>query len=168
MDLCCLLFNTLSRLVITFLPRSKGVILLLSTLWWMRWMGKTTSYSGGQGHAQYNFNPIICLWLGLCSLPVSCLTWSDRALESRLGVQTLVPLLTSVWLFGSPWTAVVKAPVSFTISWNLLKLISIELVMQFNHLILCHPFSFCFHYLPVLGSFLTCQLFISGSQDVEV
>ena len=27
----------------------------------------------------------------------------------------------------------------FTISWNLLKLMSIESVMSFNHLILCHP-----------------------------
>ena len=29
---------------------------------------------------------------------------------------------------------------SFTISWSLLKLTSIELVMPSNHLILCHPF----------------------------
>ena len=28
---------------------------------------------------------------------------------------------------------------SFTISWNLLKLMSIESVMPYNHLILCHP-----------------------------
>ena len=32
-----------------------------------------------------------------------------------------------------------RLPLSFTISWSLLKLMSIELVMPFNHLILCHP-----------------------------
>ena len=29
---------------------------------------------------------------------------------------------------------------SFTISWSLIKLMSIELVMPSNHLVLCHPF----------------------------
>ena len=38
-----------------------------------------------------------------------------------------------------PWTASRQASLLFTISWSLLKLMSIELVMPFNHLILCHP-----------------------------
>ena len=40
----------------------------------------------------------------------------------------------------TPWTAVRWASLSFTISWSLLKLMSVELVMPSNHLILCHPF----------------------------
>ena len=32
-----------------------------------------------------------------------------------------------------------QAPLSSTISWGLLKLMSIESLMLFNHLILCHP-----------------------------
>ena len=39
----------------------------------------------------------------------------------------------------TPWTAACQASLSFIISWNLLKLMSIELVMPLNHLILCHP-----------------------------
>ena len=39
----------------------------------------------------------------------------------------------------TPWTAAHKAPLSFTVSQNLLKFIFIELVMLCNHLILCHP-----------------------------
>ena len=39
----------------------------------------------------------------------------------------------------NPWTAACQASLSFTISQNLLKLISIELVMPSNHLILCCP-----------------------------
>ena len=37
------------------------------------------------------------------------------------------------------WTATCQASLSITNSWSLLKLISIELVMPSNHLILCHP-----------------------------
>ena len=37
------------------------------------------------------------------------------------------------------WTAACQASLSFIVSWNLLKLTSIESVMPSNHLILCHP-----------------------------
>ena len=40
---------------------------------------------------------------------------------------------------ATPWTAACRACLSITNSWSLLKLISIESVMPFNHLILCHP-----------------------------
>ena len=39
----------------------------------------------------------------------------------------------------TPWTAACQASLSFTISRSLLKLMSIELVMPFNHLKLCCP-----------------------------
>ena len=39
----------------------------------------------------------------------------------------------------APGTAARHASLSFTISWSLLKLMSIELVMPSNHLILCRP-----------------------------
>ena len=42
-------------------------------------------------------------------------------------------------LFSTPWTAAHQASLSFTISQRLLSLMSIELVMPSNHLILCHP-----------------------------
>ena len=41
--------------------------------------------------------------------------------------------------FVTPWTAACQASLSFTISWSLLKLISIELVIPSSHLILCCP-----------------------------
>ena len=43
-----------------------------------------------------------------------------------------------VQLFVTPWTAAYQDFLTFTISWSLLKLMSIELVMPSNHLILCH------------------------------
>ena len=41
--------------------------------------------------------------------------------------------------FATPWTIALQACLSITNSWNLLKLMSIELVMPSNHLILCPP-----------------------------
>ena len=40
---------------------------------------------------------------------------------------------------ATPWTAACQVSLSFTISQSLPKLMSIELVMPSNHLILCHP-----------------------------
>ena len=50
-----------------------------------------------------------------------------------------VQLLSCVLFFVTPWTAASLASQSITNSWSLLKLMSIELVMPSNHLILCHP-----------------------------
>ena len=48
-----------------------------------------------------------------------------------------VQLLSHVQLFAAPWTVAFQASLFITNSWSLLKLISIESVMQSNHLILC-------------------------------
>ena len=40
----------------------------------------------------------------------------------------------------TPWTVAHQASLSFSISWRLLRFLSIESVMLSNHLILCHPF----------------------------
>ena len=50
-----------------------------------------------------------------------------------------VQSLSHVQVFAIPWTAALQASLSFTNSWSLLKLMSIESVMSSNHLILCRP-----------------------------
>ena len=50
-----------------------------------------------------------------------------------------VHLLSPVRLFMTSWTAAHQASLSFTICQSLLKLMSIELVIPYNHLILCCP-----------------------------
>ena len=50
-----------------------------------------------------------------------------------------VQSLSRVWLFATPWTAARQAFLSITNSWSLRRLMSIELVIPSNHLILCHP-----------------------------
>ena len=47
--------------------------------------------------------------------------------------------LSHVWLFATPRTAACQASLSITNSRSLLNIMSIESVMPFNHLILCHP-----------------------------
>ena len=49
-----------------------------------------------------------------------------------------VQSLGHVQLFATPWSAARQASLFITSSWSLLKLMSIELVMPSNHLILCH------------------------------
>ena len=51
----------------------------------------------------------------------------------------VICLLSRVQLFVTPWTAARQASLSFIVSQGLLKLMSIESEMPFNHLILCHP-----------------------------
>ena len=50
-----------------------------------------------------------------------------------------VQSLSCVWLLASSWTVAHQTSLSITISWSLLKLMSIELVMPSSHLILCRP-----------------------------
>ena len=50
-----------------------------------------------------------------------------------------VQSLSRVGLFVTPWITAHQASLSITKTQNLTKLMSIELVMPSNHLILCHP-----------------------------
>ena len=60
-------------------------------------------------------------------------------MKSTSVMPVIVQSLSPVWLFVTPWAAAHQAPLSSTISWSLLKFMSIESVMPFNHLILWHP-----------------------------
>ena len=58
---------------------------------------------------------------------------------SLVTTELLLQLLSHVRLFATQWTAAHQVSLSFTISWSLLKLMSIVLMMLSNHLILCCP-----------------------------
>ena len=68
-------------------------------------------------------------------LKCECLTARKLQLKWAQSVQSL----SCVQLFATPWTAAHQASRSITNSWNLLKLMSIELVTPSNYLILCRP-----------------------------
>ena len=92
------------------------------------------------------------IWEGerSCNIPrgwTSSLRCSDSSLQVDILLSgfcillcfSWVQFLSHVWLFATPWTAAHQASLSITNSQSLLRLMSIESVMPFNHLILCRP-----------------------------
>ena len=69
-------------------------------------------------------------------------------------VVVVFQLLTCVQLFATPWTAARQASLS-TISWSLLRLMSIESAMPSNHLTLCHPLLLLPSVFPSIRVFLS-------------
>ena len=80
--------------------------------------------------------------------------------------EVVIQSLSRVQLFVIPWTAAHQASLSITISQSLLKLMSIELVMPPNHLVLCHPLSSCLKYFPASVSSPMSWLFPSCGQSI--
>ena len=68
-----------------------------------------------------------------------------------------VQLLSCVQLFVTPWTAAHHASLSITNSQSSFKLMSVESLMQSNHLILCHPL------LPLPSIFPSIRVFSDES-----
>ena len=92
----------------------------------------------------------------------------SKMLSKRQIFLVSVQSLSHVQLFVTKWTAARQASPSITNSWSLLRLMSIELVMPSNHLILCRSFSSCLQSFPASGSFPTSQYFASGGQSIGV
>ena len=76
---------------------------------------------------------ILQLQLSISTSP--CRVLVPQPVSTMISVQ----LFRRVRLFVTPWTATHQASLSITNSWSLFKLMSIELVMPSNHLILCCP-----------------------------
>ena len=74
-----------------------------------------------------------------------------RKIHLPFGV--IVQSLSCVQLFVTPWTAAHQASLSITNSWSLLKLMSIESVMPFNYLTVCHLFLLLPSILPSVRIF---------------
>ena len=94
--------------------------------------------------------------------------WSWRNQAPWLHQIRLDQSLSRVHLFATPWIIAHQASLSITNSRSSLKLMSIELVMPSNPLILCCPFLSCFQYFPASGSFQMSQLFTWGGQNIGV
>ena len=83
-----------------------------------------------------------------------------KKLDKRVS-HVVVRLLSQVWFLVTSLTAAHQASLSFIISQSLLKLMSIESVMPYNHLVICHPFILLPSTFPALGYFPTSLLFAS-------
>ena len=69
------------------------------------------------------------------------------------GLIVVIQSLSHVQLFATSWTVALQASLSFTISHSLLKLMSSELVIPSNHLILCHSLLFLPSIFPSIRVF---------------
>ena len=90
------------------------------------------------------------------------------ALGDERGQFSSAQSLSHVQLFVNPWIGAHQASLSITNSQRLLKIMSIELVMPSNHLILCHPLLLLHSILPSIRSFPMSQLFATGGQSIGV
>ena len=95
-------------------------------------------------------------------------SWSFRVLICRLRVlrNLAVQSLSCVWLFGTPMIAVRQAPLSSTISWSLLKFMSLSRRHYLTISSSATPFSSRLQSFPASGSFPMCWLFASGGQSI--
>ena len=134
-----LLFNTLSRLVITFLPRSKRLLI--------SWL-QSPSAVILEPRNTVGTRSIFAYWLNEwhISLPLWC------------SVAQLCPFMQP------PWTAARQASLSLTISQSFPKYMSIASVMPSSHLILW-PLLICSQSFAASGIFPMSQLFTSGDQN---
>ena len=96
-----------------------------------------------------------------CSTLCGILNW--RGVRGRM---LFIIHLCPVRLFATPWMAECQVSMSFTIYQRLLKLMSFELVMPSNHLILYYSLLLLPSIFPSQGSFPISRLFASGNQSV--
>ena len=96
---------------------------------------------GSNGGQEQHLNSPTCIaecmqldfWLWSSQSVWKCwIGWEDNQFSSFQS-------LSCIWPFATPWIAAGQASLSITNSQSLLKLMSIELVMPSNYLILCCP-----------------------------
>ena len=102
--------------------------------------------------------------IGFVFLMLSCKNCLYMLDINRLSV--IVQSLSCVRLFVTLQTAAPQASLSFTVTWNSLRLIWIESVMPSNHLILCHPLLLLPLIFPSIRVFSKSQFIASGGQVI--
>ena len=81
----------------------------------------------------------ICVCIYMCAYMCMCMYICVCVHIYYIYSFCVVQLLTRAPFFATPWTGEWQAPLSVTIVWSLLKVMSITLVMPSNYLILCCP-----------------------------
>ena len=109
-----------------FLPR--GIwYLIYPTKDWIH-----TAYIGGQNHNHWTTREVP-------DMPCNFVVVVVIPSHDVPGKFSSVQLLSCLRLFATPWTGVRQASLSITNSWSSPKPTYIELVLPFNHFVLCRP-----------------------------
>jgi len=85
-----------------------------------------------------HFNSLKAIYFFYSLENLSGVTFTRRV-KTDIALLVVVQLLGHVWIFVTPWTTACQASSSFTMSWSLLKFMSIESVMPSNHRPLSSP-----------------------------
>ena len=96
---------------------------------------------------------ILCFVHTFLSLPLLIMFAQLRPIWGLLSLLLFSRPVVANSVVSNPWTAARQASLSFTISWSLLKLMSIESVMPSNYLILCHRLLFLPSIFPSIRVF---------------
>ena len=86
--------------------------------------------------------------------------------RSPILIISSIQSLSPIGSFPNLWTAARQASLSMTNSQCFLKLLSIQSVMPYNHLISVIHFSSCLQFFPASESFPMSQFFTSGDQSI--
>ena len=84
----------------------------------------------------------------------------------RLKQLVVVESLSWVWRFATPWRVAHQASLPCTISWSLLRFMSIESMMPSNHLILCCCLLILPSVFPSIRIFSSELTLSSGGQSI--
>ena len=87
----------------------------------------------------------------------------NRHFSPKKDVIFVVHSLSHAWQFATSWTTAYQAPLSSTMSWNLLKFMSIESVMLSKHI-----FYFCLQSFPASRDLPMSWLFSSDAKVLEL
>ena len=94
----------------------------------------------------------------ICLCYLFCLSsWWFHKSEVEKDFVVLGQLSSCARLLAAPWATARQASLSFTISWSLLKLMTIDSVMPPNRLVLCHPLLRLPSIFPSIRVFSWCQ-----------
>ena len=116
------------------------------SIWGRKELDNTKQITRARAHTHTHTHPVFYA-VGLCWLSILNIAACTSVVQS----------FSPVWHFTTPWTVPHQAFLSFTISLSLLKLMSIELVIPSNHLILYHPL------LLLPSIFISIRVFSSQS-----
>ena len=106
----------------------------------------------------------MCMCVCVCIYISECVIYGDIYIYQFSSVQSL----SCVWLFATPWIAARQASLSITNSRSSLRLTSIELVMPYSYLILCHPLVLRPPVPPSIRVFSNESIFAWGGQSIGV
>ena len=125
------------------------------------------TWTSPDGQYQSQIDYILCSWRWRsCIQSAKTRPGADCGSDHELLIAKFSSVIQSYTTLCNSMDAACQASLTITNSQSLLKLMSIELAMPSNHLILCCPLLLPPSIFPGIGSFPVSQFFTSGGQSI--